>query len=62
MSRPGMKPRTAMDDVILMTIFECRADLASKLAGNTFTESAVADDVVEHLAAIDELEDDVVVI
>lgn len=51
-----------MDDVVLVTIVESGPNLPRKLARDTFTESTVADDVVEHLAAVDKLEDDVMII
>ena len=51
---------TAMDDVIAVTIVECTANLASKLACDTFAQSTVADDVVEHLSAAHVLEDHVI--
>lgn len=49
-----------MDHVIAVTIVKCAANLASKLACDTFAQSTVADDVVEHLAAAHVLEDHVI--
>jgi len=51
---------TAMDDIVMMTIAECTAYLPRKLSGCAFPETPVADDVVEHLAAVDVFENHVV--
>lgn len=49
-----------MDDVVAVQVVECTANLASKLACDAFAQSTVADDVVEHLTAVDVLKDHVV--
>ena len=49
-----------MHDVVAVTIVESTANLASKLACDTFAQSTVADDVVEHLAATHVLEHHVI--
>lgn len=49
-----------MDDVIAVTIVECTANLTRKFACDTFAESTVADDVVEHLTATHVLEDHII--
>lgn len=51
---------TTMNHIIAVTIVECTANLARKLACDTFAQSTVADDVVEHLAAAHVLEDHVI--
>ena len=51
-----------MNDVVLMAVVERTADLARKLACDALAQATVADDVVEHLAATDVLEDHVVVV
>lgn len=51
-----------MDDVVLVAVVDGAGDLPGKLSGDALAEAAVADDVVEHLAAVDILEDHVVVV
>jgi hypothetical protein len=53
---------TAMNDIVQMAVLECTAYLACKLAGDPFAQATVADDVVEHLAAVDIFEYHVVVV
>lgn len=50
----------AMDDAVTVQVVKGTANLASKLACDTFAQSTVADDVVQHLTAVDILEDHVV--
>lgn len=40
-----------MNHIIAVTIVKCTANLASKLACDTFAQSTMADYVVEHLTA-----------
>ena len=47
---------TPMDNIVVMTITECTAYLSRKLSGRAFSEASMADDVVEHLAAVNILE------
>jgi hypothetical protein len=54
--------RTAMNNAILVTVFQSRADLAGKFPCDSLAESAVAYYIVEHLPAIDELENDVMIV
>jgi hypothetical protein len=51
-----------MDDVIAVAVIQRRGNLPGKLAGYTFAQTTVRDDVVEHLPPIDILEDHVVVV
>lgn len=51
-----------MDDVIAMAVVEGAADLSRELTRHAFPETTVANDVVQHLPAVDVLEDHVVVI
>ena len=51
-----------MHNVVEVTVFEGAAYLTGELAGHPLPESAMADDVVEHLAAIDVFEYHVVMI
>jgi hypothetical protein len=53
---------TSMYDVVLMQVLQRRADLACKFAGDALAEAAVADDVVEHLSAVDILGDHVIMV
>lgn len=50
-----------MNHIIAVTIVECTANLASKLACDTFAQSTMTDDVVEHLTATHVLEYHVIV-
>ena len=51
-----------MNDIVQMAILEGTANLTRKLACHPFSQTAVADDVVEHLAAVDILSNHVVVV
>ena len=53
---------TVMDNIVVMTITECTAYLPRNLSGSVFPEAFVADDVVEHLAAVDALENYVIMV
>jgi hypothetical protein len=53
--------RTSVNDVIFVAVLEGAANLSGEFPGDAFAEAAVGDDVVEHLAAIYEFEDHVVV-
>jgi len=55
-----MRVLTSMDDIVVMTITKCTAYLPRKLSGRAFPEASVADDVVEHLAAVDILANHVI--
>ena len=50
-----------MNDVIEMTIFQSTSNLPRKLSRDTFTQTTVTDDVVQHLTAIDILENHIIV-
>ena len=50
-----------MDHIIEMAVFQRTPDLSGKLSRHAFPQSPVADDVVEHLAAVHILEHHVVV-
>ena len=52
----------AVDDVVSMAMIKRRRDLTRELPRNALAQSLVADDVVEHLAPADVLEDHVVVV
>jgi hypothetical protein len=52
---------TSVNDVIFVAVFEGAPNLSCKFPGDTFTEAAMGDDVVEHLAAIYEFEDHIVI-
>ena len=52
----------AMYDVVLVTILERAPDLASKLPCDSFPQATVADDIVQHLSAVDIFENHVVVV
>jgi len=60
--REEKKRRTSVGDVVLVTVVDGTGDLPGKLSGDALPEAAVADDVVEHLAAVDILKDHVVVV
>lgn len=51
-----------MDDVISMTVLQSGANLPGELASDSLTKAAMGYDVVEHLAAIDVLEDHVIMV
>ena len=51
-----------MHDVVLVAVVERATNLPRELARNPFAEAAMADDVVEHLASADILEDHVIVV
>jgi hypothetical protein len=53
--------RTSVNDVVPVAVLERAANLSGEFAGDAFAEAAMGDDVVEHLAAIHEFEDHVVV-
>lgn len=53
---------TAMNNRVCMTVFESRADLSSELASASLSQAAMRDNVVQHLASVDVLEDHVIVI
>ena len=53
---------TSMNDRVAMTVLECAPDLPRELPRRPLPESAVADDVVEHLSSRDVLERHVVVV
>jgi formylmethanofuran dehydrogenase subunit E-like metal-binding protein len=50
-----------VNNVIPMTIVQGAADLSGKFPRNTFSQSSMANDEIEHLSAIDILKDHVVV-
>jgi len=51
-----------VDDVVLVALVDGTGDLAGKLSGDALTEAAMANNVIEHLAAVDILKDHVVVV
>lgn len=51
-----------MHDVIPMAIIQRTANLPRKFARDAFPQAAVGDNVIEHLPAVDVLEDHVVVV
>ena len=51
-----------MDDIVVMTITECTTYLPRKLSGCAFPEASMTDNVVEHLAAVDVLENHVIMV
>lgn len=52
---------TSVNDVIFVAVLEGAPNLSCKFPGDAFAEAAMGDDIVEHLAAIYEFEDHVVV-
>ena len=64
----GMRNENILDlqvpmyDAIPMTILQRRADLPRELPRHAFSKSSMRDDVIEHLSAVDVLEDHVVVV
>ena len=52
---------TSMNDVIKVAILQCTPNLPGKLSRDTFAQSTVTDDVVQHLASVDILEHHVIV-
>ncbi len=55
------KQQTAVNDVVLVAIVEGASDLSCEFASNALAQSTMADDVIEHLTAVDILKDHVVV-
>jgi hypothetical protein len=51
-----------VDNVIPMTVFQGTANLSGKFPRNTFPQSSMADNEVEHLPAVDILKNHVVVV
>ena len=51
-----------MNDIVQMAILEGAPNLTRKLACHPFSQTAVTNDVVEHLAAVDILSNHVVVV
>lgn len=51
-----------MNDVIPMAVVQSASYLPGKLPRHSFPQAAVTDDIIEHLATIDILEDHVVVV
>lgn len=51
-----------MHDIISMAVLQGAPDLSGEFPRNAFAKASMADDVVEHLTAIDVLEDHVVVV
>lgn len=51
-----------MNDVIEMAIFQCTPNLPRELSRNTFPQSTVTNDVVQHLTSIDILENHIIVV
>ena len=56
-----MDIRTSVYDAIAVEVVEGTSDLPCKLASDSFPETTMADDVVEHLTPVDVFEDHVVV-
>lgn len=54
--------RTAVHNVVLVTVIQRTPDLPCELARNPLPQTTVADDVVEHLATTDVLEHHVVMV
>ena len=53
--------RTSVNDVIFMAVLEGAPNLSCEFPGDAFAETAVGNDIVEHLAAVYEFEDHIVV-
>lgn len=51
-----------MHDRIAMTVYQCTPDLTRKLSCRPLPKPTVADDIIEHLTAIDKLEDHIIVV
>lgn len=54
--------QVAVDDAVAVTVVESAGNLSTELAGLLLLKLAVGDDVVEHLAAIDKLEEHIPVV
>jgi len=53
---------TSVDDVIKVAILKCAPYLSCKFSCDAFAKAPMADDIVEHLAPIDILENHVVMV
>jgi hypothetical protein len=51
----------SVDDAVFMTVLERAANLTSELPSHSFPQSAVTDNVIQHLATVDVFENHVVV-
>ena len=49
-----------MYDIVLMAVLERASDLPRELPRHAFSQATVADNIVQHLAAIDIFEDHIV--
>ena len=54
--------RTTVNDIIFMTVIQCTPNLPRKLPRHSLPESAMADDVVQHLPPVHVLENHIVVV
>lgn len=53
---------TSMDDRIPMTIIQRAGDLSGKFSRCPFSQPPMTDDIVQHLTAVDKLEDHVIMV
>lgn len=53
---------TSMDDIVEMTIHESTTNLPSEFSSDTFSQTAMADDIVQHLTAVDVFKDHIVMV
>lgn len=53
---------TAVHDIVLVTIIQRAPNLSCKLSRDTLTEPPMTDNIVQHLAPVDILEDHVVMV
>jgi hypothetical protein len=53
---------TSMDDRIPVTIIQRAGDLSGKLSRRPFSQPPMTDDIVQHLTAVDKLEDHVIMV
>lgn len=51
-----------MDDRISVTVIQCAGDLSGKLSRRPFSQPPMTNDIVQHLTAVDKLEDHVIVV